>query len=83
MKNNLEWVNLTSFYFVDMDSFPKFDMVISAPPQLTMWYNNLDPDHRRTLNKYVGALMELINMNGWLELVEVLKGYWDSKRMVF
>ena len=51
-------------------------MVISAPPQLTMWYNNLNGDHRRTRNKYVGALTELINMNGWPELVEVLMGYW-------
>ena len=29
-------VDLTSFCFVDMDRFPKFDMVITAPPQLTM-----------------------------------------------
>ncbi|XP_015083929.1 uncharacterized protein LOC107027260 [Solanum pennellii] len=66
-----------------MDRFSKFDMVISAPPQLTMWYNDLDGDHRRTLNKYVGTLTELINMNGWPELIEVLTGYWDSRRMVF
>ena len=39
-------------------------MVIATPPQLTMWYNNLDGDHRRTLNKYVSALTEFINMNG-------------------
>ena len=55
-----------------MDLFPKFDMVISAPPQL-----------RRTLNKYVGDLTELINMDGWPELIEVLTGYWNSQRMVF
>ena len=48
-----------------MDRFPKFDMVIAEPLQLTIWYDNLDGDHRRTLNKYVGALTELINMNGW------------------
>ena len=47
-----------------MDRFPKFDMVISAPPQLTMWHNDLDGDHKRTLNKYIGALTELINMDG-------------------
>ena len=58
-------------------------MVIAAPPQLSMWYDNLDGDHRRTLNNYVGALTELINMNDWLEHVEVLTGYWDSHRMVF
>ena len=58
-------------------------MVVLAPLQLTMWYNNLDGDHRRTPNKYVGALTELINMNGWTKLVEVLTGYWDSQRMVF
>ena len=58
-------------------------MVVSAPPQLMMWYNNLDGDHRRTLHKYVGAVTELINMNGWPELVEVLTGYWDNQRMVF
>ena len=58
-------------------------MVISAPPQLTMWHNDLDGDHRRTLNKYVGALTELINMDGWLELIKVLTGYWDSQMMVF
>ena len=61
-----------------MDHFPKFDMVISPPPQLLMWHNELDGDHRRTLNKYVGALTELIDMDGWLELIEVLTGYWDS-----
>ena len=48
-----------------------------------MWYDNLDVDHKRTLNKYVGALTELINMNGWSEIVEVLTGYWDSQQMVF
>ena len=67
--------NLTGCYFTDMDRFPKFDMVVSAPPQLTMWYNDLDQDHRRTLNKYVEALTELINMDGWPELIEVLTGY--------
>ena len=58
-------------------------MVVLAPPQLTMWYDKMDEDHRRTLNKYVGAHTELINMNSWPERVEVLMGYWDSKRMVF
>ena len=38
---------------------------------------------RRTLNKYVGTLTELINMNGWSELVEVLTGYWDSQEWCF
>ena len=67
--------NLTSLCFADMDRLPKFDMVVFAPPQLTMWYDNFDGDHRRTLNKYVGALTELININGWPELVEVITGY--------
>ena len=66
-----------------MDRFSKFDMVVSAPPQLTMWYNDLDGDHRRTLNKYVGALTEMINIDGWPKLIEVLTGYWDSQKMVF
>ncbi|TMW81822.1 hypothetical protein EJD97_007724 [Solanum chilense] len=34
-----------------MDRFPKFNMVISAPPQLIMWHNDVDGDNRRTLNK--------------------------------
>ena len=71
------------FLFYRHGSFPKFDMVVSAPPQLTMWYNDLDGDHRRTLNKYVDALTELININGWPELIKVLTGYWDSRKMVF
>ena len=66
-----------------MDRFTKFDMVIMAPPQLKMWHDNLDGDHRRTLDKYMGALKELINMNGWLKLVKVLTGYWDRQRIVF
>ena len=66
-----------------MDQFAKFNMVVSAPPQLTMWHNDLDVDHRRTLNKYVGDLTELIDMDGWPELIEVLTWYWDSQRMVF
>ena len=66
-----------------MNYIPKFNIVIALPPQLTMWYDNLDRDHRRMLNKYVGALTELINMNDWPELVEVLMGYWDSQRMLF
>ena len=57
-----------------MDRFPKFDVVIAAPPQLTMWYNNLDVNHKKTLNKYVGALTELINMNNCPDVVEVLTG---------
>ena len=60
-----------------------FNMVVSAQPQLTMWHNDLNWDHRRTLNYYVGALTDLIDMDGWLELIEVLTGYWDSQRMVF
>ena len=66
-----------------MNYIPKFNIVIALPPQLTMWYDNLDRDHRRMLNKYVGALTELINMNGWPEQVEVLTRYWDSERLVF
>ena len=58
-------------------------MVVLAPPQLTILHNDLDGDHRRTLNKYVGALTELIIMDGWPELIEVLTGYWDSQKMVF
>ena len=83
LKTNLGWVKLTRFYFVDMDHFPKFDMVIEALPQLKMWHDNLNGDHKRTVNKYVGALTELINKNSWPELVEVLTHYWDSQRMVF
>ncbi|KAK4710383.1 hypothetical protein R3W88_004896 [Solanum pinnatisectum] len=66
-----------------MDRFPKFDMVIEAPALLKMWYNDLNTFHKRDLNKYIGALTELINMVGWPELVEVLTGYWDNVRMVF
>ena len=83
MKTNLGWVKLVIFCFVVMDLFAKFYMVIEEPPLLKMWHDHLDSDHRRTLNKYVGALTELINMNGWQELVEVLTGYRDSQRMVF
>ncbi|KAL3353030.1 hypothetical protein AABB24_020829 [Solanum stoloniferum] len=35
------------------------------------------------LNKYVGALTELINMVRWPELIEVFTGYWDNEKMVF
>ena len=66
-----------------MDRFPKYDMVVSAPPQLRMWHNDLDGDHRRTLYKYVGAITELINMECWPELIEVLTEYWDSQKWVF
>ena len=83
MKTNLGWVNQTSSCFADMYHFQKFDKVVLTPPLLTMWYDNFDGDHRRTLNKYVGTLIELININGWLEIVEVLMGYWDRQRMVF
>ncbi|KAK4729965.1 hypothetical protein R3W88_022953 [Solanum pinnatisectum] len=66
-----------------MDRFPKFDMLVEALALLKMWYNDLNAFHKRDLNKYIGALTELINMVGWLELVEVLTGYWDNERMVF
>ena len=58
-------------------------MVVEAPPLLKMWYNDLDGDHRRTLNKYMGVLTELPNMIGWLELIEVLTSYWDNEKMMF
>ena len=48
-----------------------------------MWYNDLDGDHIRTYNKYVGALTKLLNMVGWIELIKVLTCYWDSKKMEF
>ncbi|KAK4726792.1 hypothetical protein R3W88_031709 [Solanum pinnatisectum] len=66
-----------------MDRFPKFDMIVKAPALLKMWYNDLNAFHKRDLNKYVGALTELINMVGWPELVEVLTSYWDNERIVF
>lgn len=40
-----------------------------------MWFNDLDEDHRRALNKYVGALTKFLNMKVWSELIEVLIGY--------
>ena len=46
--------NLTVLYFVGMDRFPKFDMVVEAPVLLKMWYNDLNAFHKRDLNKYVG-----------------------------
>ncbi|KAL3361713.1 hypothetical protein AABB24_014535 [Solanum stoloniferum] len=74
---------LIGFYFVGMDRFPKFDMVVETPALLKMWYNDLNAFHKRDLNKYVGALTELINMIGWPELIEVLTGYWDNEKRVF
>ena len=44
-----------------------------------MWYNDLNRDNRRVLNKYIGALTELVNMVGWFELIKVLTSYWDKK----
>ncbi|KAK4730567.1 hypothetical protein R3W88_023555 [Solanum pinnatisectum] len=66
-----------------MNQFRKFDMVVKAPVLLKMWYNDLNVFHKRDLNKYVGALTELINMVGWPELVEVFTCYWDNERMAF
>ncbi|XP_049343488.1 uncharacterized protein LOC125807795 [Solanum verrucosum] len=66
-----------------MDRFPKFDMVVEAPVLLKIWYNDLTVVHKRVLNKYIGALTELLNMVGWPELIEVLTGYWDNEKMVF
>ena len=82
-KSKVGWANLTGFCFVGMNRFPRFDMVVEAPPLLKIWYNDLDGDHRRTINKYVGALTELLNMNGLPELIEILTGYWDNEKMVF
>ena len=58
-------------------------MVAEASVLLKMWYNDLDKDHRRTHNKYVGALTELLNVVGWPQLIEVLTCYWDNKKMAF
>ncbi|KAH0734821.1 hypothetical protein KY285_010528 [Solanum tuberosum] len=66
-----------------MDRFPKFDTVVEVPVLLKMWYNDLTVVHKRALNKYIGALTELINMVGWPELIEVLTGYWHNEKMVF
>ena len=76
-------VNLTCFYLIGMDRLSKFHMIVEPPLKLKMWYDNLDRDYRRTLNKNVGALTKLLNMNDWPELIEVLTGYWDNERMVF
>ena len=74
-KPNVGWVNITEFCFLGINPFPRFDMVVEAQPLLKMWYNDIKRDHRRALNKYVGALSELININGWHELIEVLTCY--------
>ena len=66
-----------------MNHFSRIDLVLETSPLLKRWYNDLDRDHRRSLNMYVGALTELININGCLELIEVLTGYWDDKKMMF
>ncbi|KAK4723565.1 hypothetical protein R3W88_026344 [Solanum pinnatisectum] len=66
-----------------MDRFSKFDMIVEAPALLKIWYNDINTFHKRDLNKYIGALTELINMVGWPKPVEVLTGYWDNERMVF
>ncbi|XP_049365515.1 uncharacterized protein LOC125830374 [Solanum verrucosum] len=66
-----------------MDRFPKFDMVVESLVLLKMWYNDLIVVYKIVLNKYIGALTELINMVGWPELIEGLTGYWDNDKMVF
>ena len=48
-----------------------------------MWYNDLDGDYKRTLNKYIGALTELLNMVGLHELIKVITGYWHNEKIVF
>lgn len=77
------WVNLTGIGFLGMNRFPRFNMVVEAPPLLEIGYNDLDRDHRRTLNKYVCALTQLTNMNSWPEIIKVLVDYWDNEKMVF
>ena len=76
------WVDITRFRIIGMNLFQRFDMVVNAPPLLKMSYNNLDGDHRRTLDVYVGALTELINMNGWTKLIDVLTSYYNNEQMV-
>ena len=56
MKTNLGWENLTSFCFADVDRFPKFNMVVSGPPQLTMWYDNLDGDQKKNPQQIRGYI---------------------------
>lgn len=53
-------------------------MVVEALPLLKMWYNYLDRNHRRTLNKYVRTLTKLISMNG--QLTDVLTDYWTMRK---
>lgn len=69
------WVNITRSCIIGMNRFQRFDMVVNALPLLKMSYNNLDGDHRRTIDMYVGALTELINMNGWPKLIDILTAY--------
>lgn len=78
------WVgNLIIFCFIGINHFPRFDMVVEAPPLIKMWYNDLDIDHKTAPIKYVGALTELLNMTGWPKLIKFLTGYWDNKKIMF
>ena len=70
---------LNWFLFCRYESFSK----VRHGFRSNIWYNDLDGDHKRTLNKYVGALTKLLNMTGWSELIEVLASNWDNEKMVF
>ena len=56
-------------------------MVVEAPLSIKMRYIDLNGDHKRTFNKYVGATTKLLNMTGCPELIKVLTSYWDNEKI--
>lgn len=58
-------------------------MIVETPYKLQLWWNDLTLDHKRELNKHMGWLTSLMKMRTYLELIEVLIGYWDPEKIVF
>ncbi|KAF3636993.1 hypothetical protein FXO38_23918 [Capsicum annuum] len=64
-------------------SYPKFGIVWCTPPHMKYWWSNLGYYGQSVVEKALGSLPSLININPCRQLIEAATAFWDETRSVF
>ncbi|KAF3659198.1 hypothetical protein FXO37_14061 [Capsicum annuum] len=64
-------------------SYPKFGRVWCTPPHMKYWWSDLGYYGQSVVEKALGSLPSLININPCRQLIEAATAFWDETKSVF
>ena len=61
----------------------KTRMVTVPDPILKVWWRFMNNNDKMIVQKHIGYLPSLLEMNAWPDLIGTMVKFWDSEHMVF